>query len=99
MAGFIADYYRANRVWPSTPVEIRSHAERVVAAEPPVAAKPTKSDFDIFFARFSRVELTPRKRDLLVTLGFRAGGEAHTERVIFHPGRTTDDILQGITPQ
>ena len=99
MATFIADYYRAHRVWPSTPAEIRVHAERVVAAEPAIAAKPTKSDFATFFARFSQVELTPRKGGLLVTLRFRAGGGVHTERVIFRPGRTTDDILQRITPQ
>jgi hypothetical protein len=99
MASSVADYYAVHRVWPSSVPQLRTHAERVSAAQPALDTKPTKADFDVFFSRFSRIEFTPQKKDLLLTLRFRAAGKVHQERTLFHPGRTADEILQGITPK
>jgi hypothetical protein len=99
MAANVADYYAVHRAWPSTIPQLRTHAERTSAAQPALAAKPTKADFDIFFARFSRIEFTSQQKDLLLTLRYRAAGKIHTDRTVFHPGRTADEILQGITPK
>jgi hypothetical protein len=99
MAACVADYYAVHRVWPSTVPQLRAYAERTSAAQPALAAKPTKSDFDVFFSRFSRIEFKLQQKDLLLTLRFRAAGKVHTDRTLFHPGRTADEILQGITPK
>jgi hypothetical protein len=65
-----------------------------VAEPPPIAAKASAKDIDQFFARFSRIELQARGRDLLLVTRYKSEGKPYDRRILIHPGRNTDEMLQ-----
>ena len=89
----VADYYAKYRKWPLTKEELRDEVLRSVRALPP-AERVSARDIDQVFARFGSIEFEARRRDLILAVDYHAEGKRHRQRILFHPGRTADEILE-----
>jgi hypothetical protein len=94
LASSVAEYYAGHRAWPSSTQQLRVQLLQSAQSGPDLAAKPTKKDVDQFFTRFGRIDLQPRGRDLVLAAQYRAGGKSYSRRLLLHPGRNTDEMLQ-----
>ena len=89
----ITEYYVSHRAWPVTKLQLRSQLIQIARALPP-PDKPSSRDIDQLLSRFSRIDLQPRGRDLVLAVDYRAEGKRHVQRILFPAGRSTDEILQ-----
>src|ERR1043165_8973199 len=85
----VADYYVKYRKWPLSKEQLRDEVLRSARALPP-AEQVSARDIDRVFARFGLIEFQPRRRDLALAVEYRAEGKRHRQRILFHPGRSTD---------
>lgn len=88
------EYFTANHAWPTTTQQLRTQLQRTAATTPPSAEKPSAKNIDLFFACFTQIELKPQGRDLLLSARYRVHGKAYGHRILLHPGRNTDEMLQ-----
>jgi hypothetical protein len=93
----VTEYYTAHHSWPATKQQLRTQLSRTAAADPPIAAKPSQKDIDEFFARFTQIELKPQGRDLLLSARYRCAGKSYSHRLLLHPGKNTDEMMQAST--
>jgi hypothetical protein len=93
----VADYYVKYRRWPLTKEQMRDEALRSVRALP-AAQRVSSRDIDQVFARFGSIEFQPRGRDLVLAVDYHAEGKRQRQRILFHPGRSADQILEESTP-
>jgi hypothetical protein len=86
------EYFATHHAWPTTTQQLRSQLERT-ATTLRAADKPSAKDIDRFFARFSNIELK-RGRDLLLGVRYRVQDKGYSHRILLHPGRNPDEMLQ-----
>jgi hypothetical protein len=91
------EYFASHHAWPTTTQHLRTQLQRTSATTPSIAEEPTAKDIDQFFARFSQIELKPQGRDLLLSARYRAEGKVYSHRILLHPGKNTDEMLQAST--
>jgi hypothetical protein len=94
LASCATEYFAAHRAWPSTTQQLRVQLLQSARSGPALAAMPTKKDVDQFFTRFSRIDLQQRGRDLVLAAQYRAEGRHYNRRLLLHPGRNSDEMLQ-----
>jgi len=94
IASCVTNYYVEHRAWPSTTTQLRAEMLQAVKDFAPASEKPSPKDVDQFFARFSRIKLTPRGRNLILDVQYQVAGEVHNQGMLIHPGRSTEEMLQ-----
>ena len=92
----IGDYYVTHHAWPLTRQQLEAHSFQMAAKERSGAAE-LKAGMKKLWKRFTRIELKPQGKDLLVIAHFRADEGEFDYDALYHPGRTADEILQAIT--
>jgi hypothetical protein len=93
----VTEYYTAHHSWPATTQQLRAQLSRAVATTLPIAAKPSQKDIDEFFTRFTQIELKPQNRDLLLSARYRCAAKSYSHRLLLHPGKNTDEMMQAST--
>lgn len=96
ISSIVTDYYVAHHTWPTNQHQLRTQLLQTARTLPPLD-RPSPADFDQLFQRFSRIELKPRGRDLMLAIDYRAAGKGHKHRILLRPGRSTDEMLQAST--
>ena len=96
MSSAVTEYYVTHRAWPTNRQQLRTQLLQTARTLPP-PDKPSAADIDQLFRRFSRIELQPRGRDLVLAIDYRAAGKRHRHRMLLRPGRSTDEMLQAST--
>ena len=94
LASSATEYYAEHHTWPSTAQQLQAQLLQSARSGPPLAATPTNKDVGQFFTRFSRIDLQPRGRDLILAAQYRAEGRRYSRRLLLHPGRNSDEMLQ-----
>jgi Domain of unknown function (DUF3859) len=98
VAWLVSDYYVVHHTWPSSVPELRAYSRQVATRQPPIAGEHSPGNIDELFGRLSHLELEVwQENDLIVTVRFHADAKPNGVAGIFHPGNTTDEILQAIT--
>ena len=94
IAACVTNSYVEHHVWPLTQSQVRADFIQAIAASAELSPKPSASDIDQFFAHFSRIELTPRGRDLILAVCYQAAGKTCNHRMLIHPGQSTEEMLE-----
>jgi hypothetical protein len=97
VANSIAEFYVRHRRWPLSKEQLRDEALQS-AHTLPAAQRPSARDIDRLFGRFGTIEFQPRGRDLILAVDYRAEGKRQQQRILFHPGRSADQILEESAP-
>ena len=89
----VTAYYVRHQRWPATTHDIRAQCLEIARRMRP-PDKPSAADIDQLLSRFSRTDLQPRGRNLVLAVDYRAAGKRHRHRMLIPPGRSSDEMLQ-----
>lgn len=98
VAWLVSDYYVVHHTWPTEVPQLLAYSRQVSTRQPPIAGEHSTGNIDEMLGKLSHLELEVwQQNDLIVTVRFRADAKRNGAAAIFHPGNTTDEILQAIT--
>jgi hypothetical protein len=89
----VTAYYVRHHAWPTSRQQLRAQILEVARTMRP-PDKPSPADVDQLLSRFSRLDLQPRGRDLVLAVEYRAAGKRHRYRMLIPPGRSSEEMME-----
>jgi hypothetical protein len=85
---FVAYYYVSHHRWPTTVQQLRDDilSKRQLSVD-------ERAAFEMLLSFFTKVELAPRGKDLLLIMRFHSGGSVFRYEKLFHPGQSVEEIV------
>ena len=91
----VGNYYVAHDKWPSSAQQLREYTTRLARQFPP----GERDIIPTVWSHIKHAEFTPRGKDLLVSARFRSEGRDYRHAAVLHPGKSSEEIVDRMSPK